>query len=260
MPIKSLPKRILLKVSGEMLKGTELDKDMENATHASSPKSSPNQHSDISSSTLLKLAHSIAELLENGIEVGIVLGGGNIFRGLQGEALGVGRISADFMGMLATVINGIALQEALKQIGVHAILMSAIPCGSIAPDISIEKAKVHLKNKMPVIFSGGTGNPFFTTDTAAALRASEIEADLLVKATKVSGIFSEDPFKKANVQRYTRLSCAEVLEMKLNVMDATAIALCMNNDIPIFVFKLWEKDSILEALQDISSGTIVYTS
>ncbi len=237
MPPQSLPRRILLKISGEMLKGDE--------------------HLGLCGDTLSRLAKSIAELLNHKIEVGIVLGGGNLFRGIQGSDLGISRVSSDFMGMLATLINGIALQEALRSANIESKVMSALPCGTLAPEISVSEAQNLIAEGKPVIFVGGTGNPFFTTDTAAALRAAEIHADLVVKATKVSGVYSSDPVKDKNAKRFERITYAEVLEKNLSVMDSTAIALCMSLKIPIFVFKLWEKTTILEALQDPSCGTIV---
>lgn len=237
MALQSLPRRILLKISGEMLKGDD--------------------NVGLCGETLSRLAKSIAELIQNKIEVGIVLGGGNLFRGIQGSDLGISRVSSDFMGMLATLINGIALQEALRCENIDAKVMSAIPCTELAPPISLRDAKNHIKSGKPVIFVGGTGNPFFTTDTAAALRAAEIKADLVVKATKVSGVYSSDPIKNKEAKRFEKITYAHILEKNLSVMDSTAIALCMSVKIPIFVFKLWEKPTILAALQDPSCGTIV---
>lgn len=232
-----LPKRILLKISGEMLKGED--------------------PLGISGEVLARLALSIKELIQHNIQVAIVIGAGNLFRGIQGEKLGISQVTADYMGMLATMINGLALQEALRSTGIESEIMSALPCEAIAPVVSTVKANELISKGIPVIFTGGTGNPFFTTDTAAALRAAEIKADLVVKATKVSGVYSKDPNKYPDAIRYERLSYAEALEQKLLVMDHTAFALCMSVNIPIFVFKLWEKPTIIEALQDMTSGTII---
>lgn len=185
-----------------------------------------------------KLATAIRELVNAGHQMAVVIGGGNIFRGLSLQALGMARTPADQMGMLATVLNGLALQQALLGQGSNAHLMSAIECPQVAERYQWAQAVRYLERAEPVIFVGGTGNPYFTTDTAAALRASEIGADLLLKATKVDGVYSADPKKERGAQRYPELSYTRYLSEKLAVMDATAVALCMQTSVPIFVFSM----------------------
>ena len=226
-------KRVLLKISGEAFMGDV---------------------SPIHGESLQKICKHIQELTTIGIEIGIVIGGGNIFRGLQAEKYGIGRIPADEMGMLATVINGIALKETLKKLGIAAEVMSSFIC----PFVELfhwEKAQKLLSQKQVVIFVGGTGSPFFTTDSCAALRASEIQADLLMKATKVDGVYNKDPKKYPDATRFEKLTYPEVLAQKLDVMDATAFALCAANHIPICVFNLWANHSLQDVLRNKSIGT-----
>lgn len=230
-------KRILLKLSGEALveKG----------------------QCGISQEALMTLARSIKDLVDHGIEVGVVVGGGNIFRGNQGDFFGIQRTPADQMGMLATIINGIALSQALEQLGIANVVMSAINCQPIVKPYDWRKALKYLDQKKVVLFVGGTGNPYFTTDTAAALRASEIGAELLLKATKVNGVYSKDPLKYPDAVRYETLTYAEVLAQNLGVMDATAIALCMQSKIPILVCNMWATEKLSEVLHNKNLGTMV---
>lgn len=229
--------RILLKLSGEALMGQ--------GSHG------------INGESCRKIATGIKDLIDNNIQVGVVIGGGNIFRGIEGEDLGIGRTQADHMGMLATIMNAIALQQALESIGLDAIVMSAISCQPIADPYNYRQAIHHLDKLRPVIFAGGTGSPYFTTDTAAALRACEIQAQILLKATKVNGIYSQDPLKHPNATRYEKLTYGEVLAQKLNVMDATAVALCMSCNIPILVFNMWATAKLSEVLVNKNLGTLV---
>ncbi|MBS0655221.1 MAG: UMP kinase [Verrucomicrobia bacterium] len=228
-------RRVLLKLSGESL-----------GEHGISGNLSKN------------ITLGIKDLVDQGIEVGIVVGGGNIFRGHEGAALGISKIAADQMGMLATCINAIALQQSLEQLGIEAHVMSAINCQPIAEAYNPKEAIRHLERKGVVIFAGGTGNPYFTTDTAAALRACEIEADILLKATKVNGIYSKDPLTNPDAVRYEKISYADVLAQKLEVMDATAIALCMSNKIPILVFNMAVGTKFSDVLINKQLGTVVY--
>ena len=204
------------------------------------------------------IAHGIKDLVDNNIQVGIVIGGGNIFRGIEGAKLGIARTPSDHMGMLATIINAIAMQQALEKLGVEAVVLSAINCQPICDPYNYKQAIHHLEKNRVVLFAGGTGSPYFTTDTAAALRASEIQAQILLKATKVNGIYSKDPLKFPDAVRYEKLSYAEVLAQKLNVMDATAVALCMSNQIPILVFNMWATPKLSEVLVNTDLGTLVH--
>jgi uridylate kinase len=231
------PSRVLLKLSGEALQGSS-------------------QHG-IAHEATISWAEGIKKLIEKNIEVAVVLGAGNIFRGQEGESVGMARIPADHMGLLATIINGIALEQALIAIGLTPILMSAINCHPIAEPFHWQRALHHLGQKHVLIFVGGTGSPYFTTDTAAALRASEIGAELLLKATKVDGVYTKDPLKFPDAKRYDEISYTEVLQQKLNVMDATSIALCMSNKIPILVFDMRAKD-LFEVIQNQKKGTLVH--
>jgi uridylate kinase len=192
----------------------------------------------ISFSACTELAHSIQALASTGLQIGIVIGGGNIFRGINFKQSALERTPADQIGMLATLMNGIALQEALKQVQCPVKLLSALDCPPVAETYTWQKATDYLNNGSVLIFVGGTGNPYFTTDTAAALRASEIQADILCKATKVDGIYSADPLKYPDAIKYEKLNYSEVLAQKLEVMDATAVALCRSSRIPIFVFNM----------------------
>ncbi len=211
-------KRVLLKLSGEALAGE--------------------QGYGIDPAVLLRIAEEVRSVQELGVQVAIVIGGGNIFRGLAASETGVDRASADYMGMLATVINGLALQNMLERAGLMTRLQSAIEMPAVAEPYIRRRAIRHLEKGRVVIFAAGTGNPFFTTDTAAALRAVEIGAEVILKATKVDGIYSADPLLDARAERLTDLSYIEVLNRGLKVMDTTAISLCMDNKLPIVVFDL----------------------
>lgn len=211
-------RRILLKLSGEALLGE--------ASYGIDPK------------VIQRLAEEIRDISRRGVEVGIVIGGGNIFRGQGLAKAGMDRVTGDHMGMLATVMNALALQDALEKVGVFARVMSALRINEVCEDYIRRRAVRHLEKGRVVIFAAGTGNPFFTTDTAAALRANEINADLLLKATKVDGVYDSDPLKNKNAKRYARLSFDRVLTGKLGVMDAAAIALCRDNSIPLRVFNM----------------------
>ena len=210
-------KRVLLKVSGEMLGGNA---------------------GGIGQEQLGLFADEIIGVASEGIETGIIIGGGNIFRGLAGATQGMDRSTADHMGMLATVINALALQDALERKGCKTRVMSAIPMDRVSEPYIRRRATRHLEKGRVVIFAAGTGNPYFSTDTAAALRAAEIGADVILKATKVDGIYDRDPAKHADATRYDTLSYLEVLQQGLGVMDSTAISLCMDNQLPIVVFRM----------------------
>ncbi len=209
-------KRILLKLSGEVLKGN-----------------APGCHDE---AVLAEVARRLTALVKLGAEVGVVLGGGNIFRGLSGAEHGTDRVLGDTMGMLATVINALAVQNALEHLGTPAVVMTAQQMPQIAHPFDVRKARKLLSRGTVVIFAGGTGNPFFSTDSGAALRAAEIGADVLLKATKVDGVYTADPKKDPTATRYDTLTCEEALAKRLNVMDAAAFALCRDNGIPIIVF------------------------
>jgi uridylate kinase len=232
-------KRILLKLSGEMLMGS--------------------QSFGIDQEACQQLALAIKALRDTDIQVGVVIGGGNIFRGIHLEEMGMERTPADHMGMLATIINGVALQEALSAVGCPAKMMSGLECKKVADSFNWSKALKNIEAGDVLIFVGGTGNPYFTTDTAAALRASEIQADILLKATKVDGVYNKDPLKCSDAVKYESLTFAQALAENLKVMDATAIALCRANSIPILVFnmKLFTKDKIVSALTQECLGTLV---
>lgn len=204
------------------------------------------------------LANNIKTLHDTGIEIGIVIGGGNIFRGNNLHAIGIERSPADHMGMLATLINGIALQEALQTAGCPAIVLSALECPKVAESYTWRAATDALENGKVAIFVGGTGNPYFATDTAAALRASEIQADVLLKATKVDGVYSQDPLKHLDAVKYSTLSYSQMLNEKLEIMDATAVALCRSNNIPILVFNMQKlKDHAADILTQRHLGTFI---
>ncbi len=230
-------KRILLKLSGEALQG-------------------PRQ-SGIEFDTVGRFCDEIAELHEMGVEIGLVVGGGNIFRGSEGMTSGLDKPTGDYMGMLATLINALALQAGLEKRGVPSRVLSAIEVRPVAEPYIRRRAIRHIEKGRVVIFGAGTGNPFFTTDTAAALRATEIGAEVLFKATKVDGIYDSDPKKNKDAKRYDVLSYTEVLARNLQVMDATAISLCRENKLPILVFDLTHKGNIVRALQGEAIGTFV---
>jgi len=237
-PSKKLKyRRVLIKLSGEALMGDD--------TYGISPE------------VIRRIAGEIHDLTEVGVEVAIVIGGGNIFRGAGLAAAGIDRVTGDHMGMLATVINSLAMQDALERLGVIARVMSAISINEICEDYIRRKAVRHLEKGRVVVFAAGTGNPFFTTDSAASLRAIEINADLLIKATKVDGIYSADPVKDKKAKRYDVLAYDAVLDQKLGVMDATAIVLCRENNMPLRVLDMTQAGSMMRAVQGLNEGTLV---
>ena len=230
-------KRILLKLSGEALQGN-------------------NQHG-IDSKILNEYALQIKDVVELGVEVGIVIGGGNIFRGLTGVDKGFDRIKGDYMGMMATVINSLAIQSALESIGVLSTVLTAIKMDPITESYSKLRSEHLLENKNVVIFGAGTGNPFFTTDTAASLRALEIGADLLLKGTKVDGVYTADPFKDKTAVKYDTITFDEVYNKKLNVMDLTSFTMCKENNLPIIVFDMNHSGNLRKVVQGEQIGTLV---
>ncbi len=203
------------------------------------------------------IAEEVKKVSSLGVEIAVVIGGGNIFRGLSASAKGMERTSADYMGMLATVMNALALQNALERLGITTRVQSAIEMKALAEPYIRRRAIRHLEKKRVVIFAAGTGNPYFTTDTAAALRAIEIGAEVILKGTKVDGVFSDDPISNPKAQRYDELTFFDVLKKKLKVMDSTAISLCMENNLPIIVFNLRKKGNIRRILEGKKLGTIV---
>lgn len=207
--------------------------------------------------TISRYAHEIKTVVDAGAQVGIVIGGGNIFRGLQGAEGGMDRVQADHMGMLATVINGLALQSSLERIGVQTRLQSAIEMDKICEPFIRRRAVRHLEKGRVVIFSGGTGNPYFTTDTGATLRAIEIQAEVILKGTRVDGIYTADPEKDATATRFEAISYTEVYERGLNVMDLTAFTLSQENDLPIVVFDMNKPGNLLRVVQGDKVGTLV---
>jgi uridylate kinase len=206
---------------------------------------------------LKRIASEIREVMTRDIQVAVVIGGGNIFRGAGLARAGMDRVTADHMGMLATVMNGLALQDALESLGSYARVMSAVRVQEVCEDYIRRRAVRHLEKGRCVIFAAGTGNPFFTTDTAASLRAIEIGADLLLKATKVNGIYSEDPVRNPKAERYRRLSFDKVLDERLGVMDATAIVMCRDNGLPLRVFNLNNEGDLLRIVDGEDVGTLV---
>lgn len=234
---KSVYKRILLKLSGEALAG--------------------HQGTGINTAVINQIALDIKEAHATGVEIGLVIGGGNIFRGIAASAQGMDRASSDYMGMLATCINALALQEALEKAQVPTRVQSAIEMAEIAESYIRRRAIRHLEKGRIVIFAAGTGNPFFTTDTAAALRAMEIGAEVLMKATKVDGIYDKDPTKHNDAKKYDKISYIDVLKQGLQVMDSTAISLCMDNKLPIMTFDLAKPGNILRAVSGENIGTTV---
>jgi len=230
-------RRILLKLSGEALIG--------NSSYGIDPL------------VIKRIAAEIGDLIKGGAQVAIVIGAGNIFRGAGLAATGMDRVTADHMGMLATVMNSLALQDSLERLGMYARVMSAIVIHEVCEDYIRRRAIRHLEKGRIVIFAGGTGNPFFTTDSAASLRAIEIGADLFIKATKVDGIYSADPLRDKSAIRYDRLSYDEVIERKLGVMDTTAIVLCRENQMPLLVLDMMQPGALLRAAQGLIEGTLV---
>ncbi|MDQ3168713.1 MAG: UMP kinase [Acidobacteriota bacterium] len=204
-----------------------------------------------------QVAKDISEVLAQGVELGVVIGGGNLFRGLAASAKGMDRATADYMGMLATVINALALQDACEKAGVPTRVLTAIEMRQVAEPFIRRRAVRHLEKGRVVVFAAGTGNPYFTTDTAAALRAMEMRADVILKGTKVDGVYSADPMIDKTATRYDTISYQEVLEKRLKVMDATAISLCMDNKLPIIVFNLREKGNLKRVIAGEPVGTIV---
>jgi uridylate kinase len=230
--------RILLKLSGESLMGS-LD-------YGTDPD------------RLRAVAEQVKTVHDRGVEIGIVLGAGNIYRGIAGAASGMDRATADYMGMLAIVLNALQLQDALEKIGVHTRVQSALHVQEVAEPYIRRRAMRHLEKGRVVIFAAGTGNPFFTTDTAASLRAMEIGAEVIFKATRVDGVYDADPEKHPGARRFDELTYIDVLNRQLQVMDATAISLCMDNSMPILVFNLMERGNILRAVQGERIGTLVH--
>ncbi len=229
--------RILLKLGGEALSG---------------PKGF-----GINPKQALEIAKRVKDVREMGVDVAIVIGGGNMWRGREGLDLGMDRATADYMGMLATVMNALALMDSLESIGVITRVQTAIEMRSVAEPYIRRRAIRHLEKGRVVIFSGGTGNPYFSTDTAAALRAMEIDADVLIKATKVDGVYDSDPQKNPEAVRFEQLTYIETLNRRLQVMDSTAISLAMENKLPILVLNLWDEDALTRALLGEQVGTLV---
>ena len=203
------------------------------------------------------VAHKIEQVKDLGVQVAVVIGAGNIFRGREGIARGMERATADYMGMLGTVINSLALMDALERRGVVTRVMSAIEMRTVAEPYIQRRAIRHLEKDRVVVLGAGTGNPYFSTDTAAALRAMEIGAQILIKATKVDGVYESDPLVNPDAKRFDRLNYIDSLNMRLEVMDATAISLCMDNELPILVLDLWQEDSLVNAVLGESVGTLV---
>jgi uridylate kinase len=237
MPAETKYKRILLKLSGEALLGE--------ANYGIDPK------------VLNRLARETQDVQRAGVEVGVVIGGGNIFRGEGLAAAGMDRVTGDHMGMLATVINALAMQDALEKVGARVRVMSAIKINEVCEDFIRRRAIRHLEKGRIAIFAAGTGNPFFTTDSAAALRAIEIGADLLLKATKVDGVYSADPKKDSNAQRFEQLTYDQVIERKLAVMDTAAIALCRDHKVPLRIFDMSREGDLMRILRGEPIGTLV---
>ncbi len=229
--------RILLKLSGEALLG--------------------DRQYGVDPAFCAFIARQVADVHARGVQIGIVVGGGNIFRGLAAAASGMDRATGDYIGMLATVMNGLALQDALERAGVQTRVMSAIGMNEVAEPYIRRRAVRHLEKGRVTIFVAGTGNPYFTTDTAAALRAVEIGAEVLLKATKVDGVYDADPLKSPSARRYSQLGYADLLRDQLKVLDAAAVSLCMENDLPIVVFDLNQPDNILNVAMGKPVGTLI---
>ncbi len=230
-------KRILLKLSGESLMG--------------------NKAYGLDSEVIQQYAHDIKQVIELGVQVAIVIGGGNIYRGMNEAETGIERAQGDYMGMLATVINGMALQAGLEKIGVYTRLQSAIKMEQIAEPYIRRRAIRHLEKGRVVIFGAGTGNPYFTTDTAGSLRAIEIKADVILKGTRVDGIYTADPEKDSTATRYDKISFTDVIKNNLKVMDMTAFTLCQENNLPIIVFDMNTPGTLLNVIEGMSIGTLV---
>ncbi len=232
-------KRIVLKLSGEVLRGGKSGDPIDGAT-------------------LERICNQVKEIHSLGVQVCLVIGGGNIFRGSLGEKRGVDRTTGDYMGMLATVINSLALMDCLEKLGVTTRVQSAIPMNQVAEPFIMRRAIRHLEKGRVVIFAAGTGNPYFSTDTTAALRASEMHADIIMKATKVDGIYNKDPKKYPDAVKYDQLTFIDALRQRLNVMDSTAFSLCLDNNIPILVFDLNAPGVISRAVAGEPVGTLVH--
>jgi uridylate kinase len=230
-------KRVLLKMSGEALRGGE--------------------EGTISAEFLSRIAAEIKEIHALGIQLAMVVGGGNIIRGLDATSAGIDRATGDYMGMLATVINCMALQEALEKLGISTRVMSALQVDEVAEPYIRRRGIRHLEKGRVVLLAAGTGNPYFTTDTAAALRAMELKTEALLKATRVDGVYDADPLKDPNAKRFKRLTYMDVLKRDLKVMDATAVSLCMDSNLPILVFKLADAGNMLKAIMGEDIGTVV---
>lgn len=233
-------RRILLKLSGEALAGNKGDKKF-----------------GIDAQILNQVCKEIAQVVESGTQVAVVIGGGNFFRGISASESGIERATADYIGMLATVMNALAVQQGLKQIGVEARVQSAIPISPVSEPYVRLRALKHLNVGRVVIFAAGTGNPYFTTDTAASLRAAEINADILVKATKVDGVYDADPVTNPAAKRYSKVSYDEVLQKRLGVMDATAIALCRDNNMALRVLSISDAGALAKMAQGSEVGTLI---
>ena len=230
--------RVILKLSGEVLRGGKTGDPIDGAT-------------------LEKVCTQVKEIHDLGVQVCVVIGGGNIFRGLSGEKRGVDRTTGDYMGMLATVINGLALMDCLEKLGVNTRVQSAIPMNQIAEPFILRRAMRHLEKGRVVIFVAGTGNPYFSTDTTAALRASEMHADIILKATKVDGVYTADPKRDPTAVMFEHLDYMEVLNRGIEVMDNTALTLCMDNGVPIVVFNLLKQGNIERVVMGEEIGTLV---
>jgi uridylate kinase len=236
---KSRYKRILVKLSGEALMGDDAY--------------------GINRVTLNRIVAEIGSVAALGVEIGVVIGGGNIFRGVAGASTGMDRATADYMGMLATVINAMALSDAMRQAGINARVQSALNVEQVIEPYIRGKAIRYLEEGKVLIFAAGTGNPFFTTDTAAALRGSEIGAEIVMKATKVDGIYTADPLKDASAKRYERISFDEAINRNLKVMDATALALCRDQNLPIVVFSIFKEGALKRVVLGENEGTMVHS-
>ncbi len=237
---KSVYHRVLLKISGEALAGD-------------------NEHR-IDEKVVQSIARAVFEVQKLGVELALVIGGGNIYRGADGERMGMDRVSSDYMGMLATLINALALQNALEKLGAHTRVQSSIEMSKVAEPYIRRRALRHLEKGRIVIFAGGTGNPYFTTDTAAALRAIEIGADVILKATNVDGIYDSDPKKNPRAKKYQKLTYIEAINKRLRVMDTTALTLCMENHLPLVVFDLHQPTNIRRVVMGEAIGTAVRVS
>lgn len=231
-------KRILLKMSGEILMG--------------------NSQFGIDPVVLDRIASEVTEIASLGIEVGVVMGGGNLFRGEALAKVGLGRVTGDHMGMLATTMNALALRDAMERAGIETRVMSAITMTGLVDPMDIRKADYHLRHKKVVIFSGGTGNPFFTTDSAASLRGIEIGADILLKGTKVDGVYTDDPALVPMAKRYSQLTYREVIEKDLRVMDTTAICMCRDHQLPIIVFNISKPHALKSIMLGADEGTLIH--